>query len=225
MDNRHAFAIAAGLIGDPARAAMIDLMMDGGSHAAAALSEAAGISAQTASAHLAKMAAAGLVAVEADGRHRRYSLAGPKVAAAVEALSALAPAESVRPRTQAMAAARTCYDHLAGKLGVAAARALVERGMLRRIGDRFDITPTGRAYFAERLGVDIEGALREKRPLARCCLDWTEREPHLAGALGAALARRSFQAGWIEPANKGRALTITPAGAALFAAEFGYATA
>lgn len=217
------FAAVAGLLGDPARAAMIDVMMDGGSHAAAALAEAAGVSAPTASAHLAKLVAGGVVAVEAEGRHRRYALKNARVAEAVEALAALAPPPTEKgTRMQGMAAARTCYDHMAGKLGVAVARSLVERGMLARDGDRFELTPEGRAYLAERLGVDVEGALLEKRPLARCCLDWTEREPHVAGALGAALARRSFQAGWVERRAGGRALVVTHAGAAVFEREFGY---
>jgi DNA-binding transcriptional ArsR family regulator len=220
------FAPVASLLGEPARAAMIDVMMDGGSHGAAALAEAAGVSAQTASAHLAKLVAGGVVAVEAEGRHRRYALASAKVAQAVEALSAVAPPPHKEgPRMQVMAAARTCYDHLAGKLGVAVARSLEARGMLVRAGDRFELSPEGRAYLGQVLGVDVEAALREKRPLARCCLDWTEREPHLAGALGAALARRSFQARWVEPRPGSRALKITSAGASLFAREFGYSAA
>ena len=97
--------------------------------------------------------------------------------------------------------------------------------MLVRAGDRFELSPEGRAYLGQVLGVDVEAALREKRPLARCCLDWTEREPHLAGALGAALARRSFQARWVEPRPGSRALKITSAGASLFAREFGYSAA
>jgi DNA-binding transcriptional ArsR family regulator len=221
-----AFASVASLLGEPARAAMIDVMMDGGSHGAAALAEAAGVSAQTASAHLAKLVAGGVVAVQADGRHRRYALASAKVAEAVEALSAVAPPPRKEgARMRVMAAARTCYDHLAGKLGVAMARSLEARGMLVRAGDRFELTPEGRAYLGQALGVDVEAALREKRPLARCCLDWTEREPHLAGALGAALARRSFEARWVEPRPGSRALKITPAGASLFAREFGYSAA
>jgi DNA-binding transcriptional ArsR family regulator len=222
MATQPTFAAVASLLGDPARAAMIDVMMDGGSHAAAALAEAAGISAQTASAHLARLVAGAVVAVEAEGRQRRYALKSPKVAQAVEALSALALPREGAPRMQVMAAARTCYDHLAGKLGVAAARSLEARRMLTRAGDRFELTSEGKAYFADALGVDVEAALMEKRPLARCCLDWTEREPHLAGALGAALARRSFQAGWVEPRPGSRALAVTPAGATVFAREFGY---
>jgi len=197
--------------------------MDGAAHAAAELAEAARVSAPTASAHLSKMAAAGLVAVEAAGRHRRYSLAGADVAAAVEALAALAPPPTEpRARMQALAEARTCYDHLAGRLGVAVARSLVRRGALERSGDRFALTPSGRAYFTETLGVDVEAALREKRPLARCCLDWTEREPHLAGALGAALARRCLEAGWVERRQASRALKVTSAGSSIFLSQFAF---
>ena len=225
MDTQLSFAGVASLIGDAARAAMIDRMMDGGSHAAAALAEAAGVSAQTASAHLARLVAGGLVAVEKEGRHRRYRLKNAQVAAAVEALSALALPGHARPRMAVMAAARTCYDHLAGKLGVAAARALEEGGMLVRAGDRYELTSQGRAYLAGTLGVDVEAALLEKRPLARCCLDWTERQPHLAGALGAALARRAFLAGWVEPRSGTRAVAVTPAGACVFEREFGYRAA
>ena len=126
------------------------------------------------------------------------------------------------PGTAQFKRARTCYDHLAGELGVAVTRALSGRDMLRVAGDRFELTPKGRTYLSERLGVDVEAVLAAKRPLARQCLDWSEREPHLAGALGAALARRCFEAGWVEAADGTRTLQITPSGSIALRREFGF---
>jgi DNA-binding transcriptional ArsR family regulator len=211
MPAQAPFAVFASLLGDPSRALMVHTMMDGGFHAATELAEAAGISPQTASAHFAKMVAAGLVTFEAQGRHRRYALASPRVGEAVEALGALAAGLPRRtpPRRQALAAARTCYDHLAGRLAVAMTRSLVERGLLTPEPDRFDLTPAGAVFLVERLGVDVATAQQKRRPLARCCLDWTEREPHLGGALGAALAQRCFHAGWVTRRDTSRAVDVS----------------
>src|SRR5436190_20401319 len=171
-------AVAA-LIASPARAAMLDVLMDKRSHAAAELARAAAVSPSTASSHLAALADGALVVAEPAGRNRAYRLAGPAVAEALEALSVLAPPRSSRALAGgALRAARTCYDHLAGELGVGVARALVGRRLLRPDGKNFELTPAGERRL-NHFGVEVETARRQRRAFARACLDWTERQPHL----------------------------------------------
>ena len=223
MQMQAPFVVVANLLGDPARALMINAMMDGRAHAASDLAQAAGISRQTASAHFARLLDGGLVRVEAEGRQRRYRLANAQVAEAIEALTVIAAeAPGARPPARhILAGARTCYDHLAGRLGVAIARVLVARGMLVRAHEGFELAAHGKRFLGERIGVDVETALSARRAFARACLDWTEREPHLAGALGAAVARRCFDAGWVRQKPHSRALLITNAGRTVFKREFG----
>lgn len=213
-------------MGDPARALMLDLLMDGAAHSASALAEAAGVSPQTASGHLARMRDARLVGVDAKGRHRFYRLGGHRVAEAVEALALAAddlPCKEASPPVRDIRTARTCYDHLAGRLGVALTQALIKAGYLRLRGEEFSLTSSGRRFLEEDLGVDVEAALGKRRRFARACLDWSEREPHLAGALGAALAERSLQAGWVVRQAEGRGLTVTRKGQSVFRRRFGLA--
>jgi hypothetical protein len=174
------------------------------------LAEVAGVSRSTMSGHLAKLQAAGFVAVERGGRNRYYRLAGPAVAAAVEALAALAPRTEVRSlrqanRAGALGAARTCYGHLAGRLGVAITEALVDRGLVEREGEVFLLTGPGAAFFAD-LGI-------EKPPRAgKSCNDWSERRPHLAGRLGVTLAKRLFELDWVEKTERPRIVQVTKVG-------------
>ena len=215
-------AVPAALIADPARAAILMALMDGRAHPASTLAYAANLSPQAASNHLAKLLDGGMVLVEAEGRHRYYRLARPEIAAALEALQALAPRvraidEPRSPEARRLRAARTCYDHLAGRLGVAIARAMEARGLLSApanepAGKLYSLTEAGAEWFAE-LGVDLPATISRHRPPARRCLDWTERRHHLAGPVGAALLRRLVELGWVvrNPAN--RAVTVTPAGA------------
>lgn len=225
MVNTNAVAEIASLVGEPARAAMLGVLMDGRALTAAELAAAAGITPQTASSHLARLTAAGLLAVEAQGRHRYHRLAAPEIARLLEGImqvaAAVRPAPVVGPRDRALRAARTCYDHLAGRLGVALADALAEAGHIELSSDGGIVTETGVAELARHgIAVEARGG-KSKRVLCRPCLDWSERRPHLAGAVGAALCARAFDAAWIRRVAGTRAVAITPKGARAFREKFG----
>lgn len=223
----NTLAAVAAAIGDPARANMLSALMDGRALTAGELAWHAGVSASTASGHLAKLADARLIAPERQGRHRYHRLASTHVAEAIEALMALAAAGPQRhrptgPRDEAMRAARTCYDHLAGRLGTGLADALQERGHLRLADGAGEVTPAGSRFLAG-FGIDLATGAMARRPLCRTCLDWSERRPHLAGWLGAALCARSFELGWIVRAKESRTVAITAAGRPGFGETFGLA--
>lgn len=218
MHETPDLATIGALLGQPARAAMLGALMDGRARTATELADAAGVSRATASSHLALLTEGGLLAVAKQGRHRYYRLAGPEVADTLERLMALAPpavprspAKPVGPGRADMRRARMCYDHIAGQLGVGITDALVARGALVEDEANFRLTGDGER-FLQSFGIDVEAARRRKRHFARTCLDWSERRPHLAGALGAAVAERMFGLGWIERELEGRTLLITPAG-------------
>ena len=218
-------AEAASLIGDPARANMLAALLDGRAMTATELGLAAGVAPSTASGHLSKLVEGKLLSVASSGRHRYFRLASPAVARVLEDLMTLAAdgPPRHRPKTrcdEAMARARTCYDHLAGKLGVALADGLVERNHVSLSDEGGLLTDSGRAFF-DRLGVKIESAKRSRRPVCRPCLDWSERRWHIAGAIGAALTSRCFDLGWVERQKHGRAVTITRAGERAFEELFG----
>ncbi|HET7410471.1 MAG TPA: winged helix-turn-helix domain-containing protein [Paracoccaceae bacterium] len=218
MTDGPYIAEVASLIGDPARANILCALMDGRAHTAAELAHVAGVGAPTASAHLARLVAGGLLAVEKQGRHRYYRLASPEVAAAIEALTALAPAAAPRlrrpgPRDAAMRQCRTCYDHLAGAAAVAIAEACLARGWLVEDGDGFALSKAGSAGFA-MLGEDVPAAHATRRRFAARCLDWSERRAHLGGALGAALLSALEMRGWVARVPGSRVARITAAGAA-----------
>jgi DNA-binding transcriptional ArsR family regulator len=209
-------ASAAALIGDRSRAAMLSALLGGVALPAGELARRAGVTAQTASAHLAKLVEGGLVRVLASGRHRYFGLAGEPVARLLESLALVAP--PAEPRTlkggfelRRLHRARTCWDHLAGALGVRVTDALVARRCLELHDDAWELTPEGDAWMRE-LGIDPGPMRSGRRAFARACLDWSERRPHLAGALGAALASRLFELGWIERVDRTRAVAVTPAG-------------
>ncbi len=225
-DHHSAPSLAeiAALIGDPARANMLAALMAGQALTASELALIAGIAPSTASSHLGKLQAGGLLAQEAQGRHRYFRLNGPLVAQALEAIMAVAgaapkPKRLPGPRDADMRRARTCYDHIAGELGVKLTDALVARGCIERAGQDFILTAQGRDFFGA-LGIDLAGIKSARRGLARVCLDWSERRPHMAGALGAALARHCLEAGWVAQEAKGRTLTVTRAGRAAFKKHF-----
>jgi DNA-binding transcriptional ArsR family regulator len=210
-------ASVAALMGDRARCAMLTVLIDGSERPAGELAKAAGVSAATASGHLQRLVAGGLVTVRSSGRHRYYGLTGPLVAAAIEALSLISPPVEARSLRQsaaatAMAEARSCYDHLAGRAGIALRDTLLASGLLSADGTRdFELTDRG-IRFLEELGLDPDPILRSRRMLARDCLDWTERKPHLAGALPAALLARFLELGWLDRRRNDRGLTITNLG-------------
>ena len=201
---------AAALMADPSRAAILMEMTDGRALPPSELAEVAGVSRSTMSEHLAKLQKAGFLAVERGGRNRYYRLAGPEVATAVEALAALAPRSEVRSlrqanRAGALGAARTCYGHLAGRLGVGITDALVERGLVEREAEVFLLTEPGTAFFVD-LGI-------ENPPRAgKSCNDWSERRPHLAGKLGVALAKQLFDLDWVRRTDRRRAVAVTAKG-------------
>jgi len=196
---------------------MLGVLLDGGALLAGELAYAAGITAQTASAHLAKLVDGGFLTVEPEGRHRYYRLAGGEIAAILESLAGFGPASPVRRRAlsaeaQELREARRCYDHLAGRLGVAIAHTLEDRDFLVPEADkRYALTAPGRDWFGA-LGIDA-GALRPTRHgVARQCLDWTERRHHLAGPLGAALLARLGELGWLRRSAQSRIVQLTPLG-------------
>ena len=210
-------AVPAALIGDPARAAMLQALFDGRALPATSLAWAAGVSAQSASNHLAKLVAGDLVKVAAQGRHRYYRLAGPQVAQVLEALAVLGPAPRalLRPldaKARGLREARSCYDHLAGRLGVALADAMEQGGLIEADGpDRYRLTEAGRERMGA-LGVDLSPRRSARRGQMRPCLDWTERRRHLAGPLAARLMTRLMALGWLRRTGPTRALLLTPAG-------------
>ncbi|MXM63553.1 metalloregulator ArsR/SmtB family transcription factor [Streptomyces sp. HUCO-GS316] len=206
----------ARLIADETRAAVLLALLDGRAWTAGELARHAGVAASTLSEHLGKLVAGGLLTEERQGRHRYVRLAGPRVAQLVEDLAAqVAPEAVVRPRTlressagSAMARGRTCYDHLAGRLGIALTDALTARGLLRQ-DTGFALTDAGLGWF-DATGIPLDRTGR--RPLARACLDRTERRPHLAGVAGAALCRHALDAGWCVRIGSERAVKVTAAG-------------
>lgn len=220
------FAGIAALMGDPARANMLAALMDGRAMTAKELSLVAGVSPPTASGHLGKLVEGRLLDVIVQGRYRYYRLANSLVARAIEAIMALSGAEEPRLRrpasraAEALRAARTCYDHLAGRLGVDLVDRLLGQGHIQPSETDYQVTRRGNAFFAE-LGIDVAALARQRRGFARPCLDWSERRPHLAGALGAALARQCFALGWIERSRESRAVAITAPGRAALRERFG----
>lgn len=210
-------AEAAALIGDPSRAAMLSALMDGRALTATELAYSSGITPQTASGHLARLTQAKLVEVEKQGRHRYYRLANEHVAHALEALMTLAVHGALRhrptgPRDVAMRYARSCYDHLAGHAGVAIADALIAKGFLENGEGDFALTGQGETALTD-FGIDLALLKTRKRPLVRSCLDWSERRPHVGGAIGAALLDMLQERGWLQRVKDTRTMTVTRAGA------------
>jgi DNA-binding transcriptional ArsR family regulator len=231
MASNAKFAQIASLAGDPARAAMLHALMDGRALTASELARVAGVTPQTASGHLARLTENGLVVATQQGRHRYHRLASRAVAQMMESIMQVAadldpPRKlTVGPRDAALRAARTCYDHLAGRLGVALTDAMVAAGYVELESDAGLVTAKGEDFLAT-VGIDA-GAIAPRRSrhgahvLCRPCLDWSERRPHLAGALGAALCARCFEAHWLRRIEGTRGLAITPKGQRVFREQFG----
>jgi len=218
----------AALIGDPARATMVAALVDGGALTASELAAAARITPQTASAHLAKLTEAGVLSVARNGRHRHFRLASGAVADMIDGIVAVAL--SKRPRflplsrpARALSAARICYDHLAGRLSVDLADALVARHYVVLDDETVEITSAG-ARFLTQLGIALPRGRETRRRFSRLCLDWTERRPHIAGALGAAITTRCFDLGWIQRRKPRHAVIVTPSGRRGFRKTFGLDT-
>jgi DNA-binding transcriptional ArsR family regulator len=206
-------AAAAALVAEPARSAMLQALMDGGALPSGELARRAQVAASTASEHLKRLLAGGFVVREVAGREHRYRLATPAVAETLESLARVAALGRVRSlrganRAEALCTARTCYDHIAGRLGVGLTETLVVRGVLVERDDSYEVTDSGERLLAE-LGVDVAAAREQRRSFARACLDWSERRPHVAGALGAALADALLARAWVlrRPADRGLQIT------------------
>jgi DNA-binding transcriptional ArsR family regulator len=208
-------AATASAIGDPARVAMLDALLDGVPRSAGALAREAGVAPSTASHHLGRLVDAGLVTAAPDGRRRAFHLARPEVAHALEALALVSPPRAPRTlrratRAEAERAARTCYDHLAGALGVALCDALLAGGALARDGDdAYALGPAAANAFG---AIGVTPPAPTRRAYARPCLDWSERRPHLAGALGAAVAESLLARRWVTRVPRTRAVRVTDAG-------------
>jgi DNA-binding transcriptional ArsR family regulator len=218
--NTNQIARLAALIGEPARAAMLLELMDGRSLTANELATAGSITPQTASRHLAQMVEAGLMCVEQRGRHRYHRLASSDVAKTLEGLMQMAagaapPKRQVQPgpKDEAMRTARMCYDHIAGRLGLAIAEHLQVEGAIEFDGDGGQVTPLAEGVMS-RWGLSLGPLAARGRPQCRPCLDWSERKPHLAGRLGALICAHCLDQGWLTRRPGARALAITPRGAA-----------
>ncbi|MDQ2860563.1 MAG: ArsR family transcriptional regulator [Pseudomonadota bacterium] len=227
MASTPSIAEIGALIGNPARANVLIALLDGRALTATELAFAAHVSPQTTSGHLAQLTEANLLLRQKQGRHSYYRLASPLIGGMLEAIMAVAADGPSPPRPrwkgdEALRAARTCYDHLAGRLGVALADALVKHRRIVLGEGGGEVTPRGARFLVE-FGIDLEGIDRRRRAFCRPCLDWSERRPHLAGAVGAALAARCFELGWTQRVRDGRAVTISGAGRIGFAEIFGLA--
>jgi DNA-binding transcriptional ArsR family regulator len=232
-------AAVATLFADPTRARMLAALTDGRALPASVLASESAVAASTASEHLARLVDGGMLTVERSGRHRYYRLADDRVAAAIESLAVLAPQRPVRSlrqstRAAALRRARTCYDHLAGRLGVAVTESLVahrglvrtdgrqgiERGADDRLASPVPVHPYRLGPAAETIfggfGIDLDalGAPSNRRPVLRFCVDWSEQRHHLSGALGAAVLSRMYALGWVRELPAPRAVELTPAGRA-----------
>jgi len=205
------------LIADPARAAMLIALADGRALPAGELAYAAGVTAQTASAHLAKLLDGGLLTVETEGRHRYYRLAGSHVALALEHLAAVRSMGPARRQPlgregRSLRFARRCYDHLAGQLGVAVTQGLQERGFIASAAEKqFIVTPSGMEWFGS-IGLEVAALKPSQRGLVRQCLDWTERRHHLAGPLGVQLMAVLCSSGWLRRSKPSRIIQVTQKG-------------
>ncbi|MUL67158.1 transcriptional regulator [Mycobacterium sp. CBMA 234] len=209
----ESLATVASAMADTTRARMLIALMDARAWTAKELATHAGVAASTATEHVNRLVTAGLVTERRQGRHRYVELADARVAEVLESLAALGQAPPTPPRgmrdaviNDALARGRTCYDHLAGRLGVTVTQALVQRGLL---DDGLTLTGDGRQWLTDALGSPFEPG---RRAATRACLDWTERRDHLAGAAGAHIATVMFARGWIRRIGSSRAVVVTRAG-------------
>ncbi len=209
------FSQVASLIGDPVRAKILWALMDKRAYTATELAVYADTTPQNISMHLNKLVKADLLAVESQGRHKYYNYSRPEIAYAIEALASLLPKEE--PKTAYTADekpirfCRSCYDHLAGKVGVTLTEALLKQAYIIKDADSFSVTAEGETWF-DQFGINLEELKKQKRYFAKPCLDWSERKHHLAGALGAGLLNRMIEDGWVRRVNNSRAIIVTGKG-------------
>ena len=211
------FSKITSLLGDPVRSKIMWALLDGRAYTATELAVYADTSPQNMSMHLQKLVEAELLSVEKQGRHRYYNYARPDIAFAIEALAGLLP----KPETDILVKlpdapiryCRSCYDHLAGKVGVTLTDSLVKKDYITNRNGEFEVSTAGSAFFST-LDIDIVALANQKRSFARACLDWSERKPHLAGSLGAALMSKMVQQDWLRKTQNSRAITLTGKGRA-----------
>jgi DNA-binding transcriptional ArsR family regulator len=225
MFGKYTVAELGALVSDPSRVQMLTVLLDGKRHSAGDLARASGLSPSAASAHLHKLRSGGLVRVTRVGRARLFELDRPEVGHMLEALGAATRAhrgEEIRQRVlEPLRLARTCYDHLAGQLAVLSTRVWLDRGILERRGMSFELTSAGDRWFVAQ-GIDSAPLRRQRRTFARGCLDWTERGPHLGGALGAAWLQHCLAEGWVKRLTKTRAVRVSDAGRLAFRELLGF---
>jgi DNA-binding transcriptional ArsR family regulator len=207
-------AAVAGLVGDPTRGRMLTALMDGQALTATELAIEGGVTASTASSHLARLSSAGLVSLVTQGRHRYYRLSSPEVAAAIEGLMGIAPrvrqqSIHIGPMDEKLRRARVCYDHLAGETAVRLLKRLREKNILVGSDNALVLTEKGETW-CTGIGIDLDALRKKRRPLCRACLDWTERRTHLAGALGAAILERLFALRYARREPGTRAVHLSP---------------
>jgi DNA-binding transcriptional ArsR family regulator len=229
MDDMPAIPRIANLLADPARARIVWTLIDGTTRPAGELAYAANISAQSASAHLAKLVEGGLLHAEAQGRHRYFRIASAEAASLIEGMASLGAATRPRAPRSVLPArsvpveflhARTCYGHLAGEMAVRVLEAMLKQHWLSAGGRDYSVTRLGGAKLAA-LGVDVAGARERRRVFARACVDLTQRRPHLGGALGDALLDACVARGWVQRHRRSRVVSITPKGNEAFTRAFG----
>jgi DNA-binding transcriptional ArsR family regulator len=225
MSSNPDLATVAALIADPARAIMLSALMDDVALPAGELARLARITPQTASSHLAKLVKGKLVSMTQSGRHRYFRLSHSDVARMLESLALISPASQAHNlkdslERKAIYRARTCYDHLAGELGVTLTHTLLYKGFILPYGEIYEVTNTGEAWL-NTFGIDLLQLRMKHRVFARACLDWSERKPHVAGSLGAALLQRLFELKWIVRIKDSRAVMVTESGRHYFKAELG----
>ena len=218
-------AAVAALISEPTRAIILSALLSGEALPASELASRANITPQTASSHLSRLLEGNLISVTAIGRHRYYSLKNREVAQLLESLQVIAPLSENTPARKPKIApelchARTCYDHLAGKLGVVLSEELIRQGYLNEIDQNYDLTKKG-VKLANDWDIEIMSLKEKRRKFAYACRDWSERRFHIAGALGAAFADTFFARGWIKRLPDSRALRITYDGAKMLSHDFG----
>ncbi|TJY36047.1 ArsR/SmtB family transcription factor [Pontimicrobium aquaticum] len=215
MEVENQFSKIASLIGDKTRSIMLWSLLDGKAYTATELAVSANITRQSASNHLSKLMEAKLILVEKQGRHRYFRLANEKVAQVIESMASLILDEKIEIKKSAeakkLAFARTCYDHLAGKLSVEIVTSLMEQKIITLNDNSFEITDYGKDWFVE-LGINVESLKNEKRSFAHKCLDWTERRHHIAGALGAAILKNFLEKDWIRRKQNTREVIVTSLG-------------
>jgi DNA-binding transcriptional ArsR family regulator len=225
MNTYPNVAAVATLIADPARASMLSALLGDIALPAGELARLAKITRQTASTHLAKLVDGKLLSVTRLGRHRYFRLRDKNVAQVLESLALIAPASPTHSlndslERKAIQRARTCYDHLAGVLGVTLTEAFIHNGLIEPHSEVYEVTRAGETWF-HSFGIDCLGLQQKRRAFARSCLDWSERKPHIAGALGAAVLERLFARKWILRVRDSRMVKVTDLGRYHFQIEFG----